>query len=77
MVLKKIVHWSLLVIIIMILLSGFGITEYRFVEAITFGILNKALAFQIHFNLWGVLIIFLALHFFLTMHSHGEKNRKS
>jgi len=63
----KIVHWSLLAIVALFLLTGFGITEFRIVEAITFGILGKALAFQIHTLLWEPFVVLLALHIFFTL----------
>ena len=46
--LDKIVRWLLLIIIIIYLLTGYGITEFRIVEDITFGLITKPLAFKIH-----------------------------
>ena len=45
---RQIVHWLLLAVIVLYLLTGFGITQYRVIEHLTFGLLSKALAFQIH-----------------------------
>ena len=44
------------------LVTGFGITEFRVVEALTFGLLTKNLAFRIHENLWIPLVVLLVLH---------------
>ncbi len=63
---KRIVHWLLTIMIVLYLITGFGITEFRVVEALTFGLLAKNLAFKIHNNLWLPFIILLGLHIFLS-----------
>ena len=63
---KRIIHWLLLIVIILYLITGFGITEFRIVEALTLGLLTKSLAFKIHNNLWIPFIILLGLHVFLS-----------
>ena len=59
---KRVVHWLLLAVIVLYLITGFGITEYRIVEQVTFGLLAKPLAFKIHDNLLIPFIVLLALH---------------
>ena len=59
---KGTIHWLLTVVIIVYLITGFGITEYRIVEPLTFGLLTKSLAHKIHMNLEIPLIILLILH---------------
>jgi len=59
---KVTIHWLLTVVIIVYLITGFGITEYRIVEPLTFGLLTKGLAHKIHMNLEIPLIILLILH---------------
>jgi dolichol kinase len=59
---KQVVHWLLLAVIVLYLLTGFGITEYRVVEYVTFGLLSKPLAFKIHDNLLIPFIVLLGLH---------------
>lgn len=61
---KRIVHWSLLAVILVYAISGFGITEFRVVESLTFGLLAKPLAFKIHNNLLIPLVILLILHIY-------------
>jgi dolichol kinase len=61
---KRIVQWLLLAMILAYLITGFGITEYRIVESLTFGLLTKLLAFKIHDNLWIPFIVLLALHIY-------------
>ena len=62
---KIITHWLLLVVVIAYIISGFGITEFRIVESITFGLLTKRLAFEIHEYLWIPFVVLLAIHVLL------------
>ena len=57
---KAAVHWSLLILTVLYLVSGLGITQYRIIEALTLGLLTRSLAFRIHDVL---LIPFFALLF--------------
>jgi len=61
---KQIVHWSLLSVIALYIVTGFGITSYRTVESITFGLLTKPLAFKIHDNLIIPFIVMIGLHIY-------------
>jgi dolichol kinase len=61
---KRVVHWLLLAVIVLYLLTGFGITEYRVVEHLTFGLVTKPLAFKIHDNLIIPFIALLGLHIY-------------
>ena len=67
----KIVHWGLLVIIIIFIITGLGIARYRIIDSITLGVLSKPLSYQIHTYLIFPLIIFLYLHILVTW-----KNKK-
>ncbi len=62
---KKIIHWLLTVVVIIYLITGFGITEHRIVEPLTFGLLTKNLAQRIHINLEIPFIILVILHIWL------------
>jgi cytochrome b subunit of formate dehydrogenase len=62
---KKIIHWLLTVAVIIYLITGFGITEYRIVEPLTFGLLTKNLAQRIHINIAIPFIILVILHIWL------------
>ena len=61
---RQIVHWLLLAVLALYLLTGFGITEYRVVEHLTFGLLTKPLAFKVHDNLIIPFIVLLGLHIY-------------
>jgi len=62
---ERIVHWSLLAVTAIYLVSGIGITEYRTVELLTFGLLTKNLSFAIHTNLGIPFLVLLVIHVFI------------
>ena len=62
---RRTIYWLLTVVVIVYLLTGFGITEYRIVESLTFGLLTKNLAHRIHTNLEIPFIILVVLHIWL------------
>lgn len=59
---RAFVHLLLLVMTVFYLLTGLGITQYRIVEPLTFGLLTKALAFWLHEVLLGPFIVLLGIH---------------
>jgi len=59
---KRIIHWSLLTVTVIYFITGFGISEFRTVEALSFGLLTKSLAFKMHNSLWVPFIVLLVLH---------------
>jgi thiosulfate reductase cytochrome b subunit len=61
---KQIVHWTLLTVLVLYVVTGFGITAYRTVEFLTFGFLSKALAFKIHDNLIIPFVVLIGLHIY-------------
>jgi cytochrome b subunit of formate dehydrogenase len=61
---RRVVHWLLVAVIVLYLLTGFSITEFRVVENVTFGLLSKNVAFYIHNNLLIPFIILLILHIY-------------
>jgi dolichol kinase len=61
---RQIVHWLLLAVLVLYLITGFGITQYRVIEHVTFGLLTKPLAFKIHDNLLIPFIILMILHIY-------------
>ena len=58
----KIVHWLLIIITVLYLITGLGITEFRIIESLTFGLLTKNLAFRIHDSLLIPFVILLIMH---------------
>ncbi|PNX49822.1 MAG: hypothetical protein BV457_00345 [Thermoplasmata archaeon M9B1D] len=67
---RKIIHYGLLIIIILYIITGFGITSYRIIEQLTFGLLLKPTASLIHFYLIYPLVVFLYLHIVITFNKN-------
>lgn len=63
--LKRAIAWTLMAVSVLFLLSGFGITQYQIVTALTFGLLGKAVAFQLHEWLWIPFVVLLVVHVYL------------
>jgi cytochrome b561 len=59
------IHWLLTALVIIYLVTGFGITEFRIVEPLTFGLLTKNLAQKIHISIEIPFIVLLVLHIWL------------
>jgi hypothetical protein len=74
--LKTIVRWLLLATVIIFIITGFGITEFGVIESLTFGLLSKSLAFEVHASsgLWLALAVLLILHIGLSYVSRVKKN---
>jgi thiosulfate reductase cytochrome b subunit len=73
--LKKLAHWLLLVVTVVYLLTGLGITQYRIMESLTFGLLNKSLSFNIHDNLLMPFVVLLILHIIFSIASHRTEQK--
>jgi len=59
---KRIIDWLLFVMTVVYLLTGLGITQYRSIEPLTFGLLSKNSSFRIHENLLIPFLVLLTLH---------------
>ena len=64
--LRRAVGWLLLAFALLLVITGLGITDWQIVEAATFGLLSKALSFQLHNILWIPFLVILAAHMLLT-----------
>jgi cytochrome b subunit of formate dehydrogenase len=64
--LRRAVGWLLLAFALLLVITGLGITEWQIVEAATFGLLSKALSFQLHNLLWIPFLAILACHMLLS-----------
>lgn len=65
--LSALAHALLLIVIILMILTGYGITDYHAVERITLGVLTKPLSYQLHTALILPLIFLLAVHILLVL----------
>jgi len=61
---KKVLDWTLFGVTLSYLITGLGITQFRLVESLTFGLLTRNLAFSVHEELLGPFLILLGLHAF-------------
>jgi len=66
-IIETFAHALLLMVIILLVITGYGITDYHIIETMTLGTLSKALSYQFHTNLIVPLIILLALHFYFIL----------
>jgi len=66
---KRVVHWLLVAWVVLLLITGLGITEYGIVERLSFGMLTKNLAHRIHTSpaLWISFLVLLGLHIFFSL----------
>ena len=73
---KKTTAYLALATVGLFILTGYGITQYRIVEAITFGILTKPLSFKLHYYLIYPLVLFLLVHLYFSCNLLGWLKRK-
>jgi dolichol kinase len=59
---KKVIPWLLLLVMVLYVITGLGITQFRTVETLTFGLLSKNLSFRIHDNLLIPFLVLLIIH---------------
>jgi dolichol kinase len=59
---KRVIPWLLLVVMVLYVVTGLGITRFRTVETLTFGLLSKNLSFRIHDNLLIPFLVLLIIH---------------
>jgi thiosulfate reductase cytochrome b subunit len=64
---RRLVAWLLFVMTVLVLLTGFGITEPGIIGPLTGGLLGKSIAERAHIYLWGPFIILLVLHMSLSL----------
>ncbi|MDI6724980.1 MAG: molybdopterin-dependent oxidoreductase [Methanobacterium sp.] len=62
---KKILRWTLALFTVLIIVTGLGINYYTTIEYLTFGLLSKNLAFQLHFWLFIPFLILFLFHIFI------------
>ncbi|MBT5503799.1 hypothetical protein HOK15_06320 [Candidatus Falkowbacteria bacterium] len=67
-IIRKVVNYALLVVLLLIIISGYGISNHKIVESLTFGLLDKARSFRLHKFLDLFLIALLLLHVFPFLH---------
>jgi len=71
----KIIHYSLLILTLLFLITGLGIMYYQVVEQVTGGLLAKPLNFQIHTILIIPFIVLLTLHILFSIFKKKKKEK--
>jgi hypothetical protein len=73
--------WLALAGVLLTVLTGYGITQFRIVDAITLGILGKAVSLRWHEYVGLFVLAALAVHVILALwaraHSPAEKETKT
>lgn len=64
---KRMVQFALLILSVLMVLTGLGITQPGIIEPLTGGILGKMISNRIHSFLWGPLVIVLIIHIYLSL----------
>jgi hypothetical protein len=66
-IIQILTHILLTIVIIVFIITGFGITNYQSVGSLTGGIFSKPTSFLLHSNLIIPFIILLILHMMFTL----------
>ena len=73
---KRAVHWAFAAVAVLLIVSGFGVSDFRVMEALTFGLLGKANSFMLHGYLTWPFVILFALHlYFVLVHKRVFKKK--
>ncbi len=73
--LRLAVHYLFALVTLMMLVSGLGIIYYQTVQTLTFGLLTKAVSFQLHIALVIPFVVLLALHVYLVLTVRRDKKK--
>ncbi len=74
---QTLTHVLLAIVSILFILTGFGISNYQTIEALTGGTLSKLTSFQIHSNLILPFIVLLIAHIGFTIGKKIKKKKPS
>jgi hypothetical protein len=73
------IRYMLLVLTLIYLISGLGITQYQIIEPLTLGLLTRNLAFRIHYFLLDPFVVLLLTHVLFgpaaRVYSHFKKGQ--
>jgi hypothetical protein len=80
---KILIHILLTIVSILLIFTGYGITNYQIIESLTGGLITKLTSYQIHVNLLIPFFVLLIAHMSLSIgkkiHTkhHSENANKS
>jgi cytochrome b subunit of formate dehydrogenase len=70
--------WAALVLLAFTLLTGYGISQFRIVTGLTFGLLNKASSHKLHHYTDIPLIVFTLVHVIIAVWGRlGTRRRRN
>jgi hypothetical protein len=69
--------WAALGLLLFTVLTGYGITEWRIVDSLTFGLLGKANAQRLHSYTEVPMVILLAAHVSIAWWSRRDGERRA
>ena len=72
--LRRTVHWLLAASLLVYIITGYGLTEFRTVTPITFGIANKVISMKLHEALGLPFLVLLLAHIYLSFMKKKELN---
>jgi cytochrome b subunit of formate dehydrogenase len=76
--LGRIFGWTAFALLLLTILTGYGITDFRIVTPLTFGILNKAVAQRLHPYTEVALVLLLLAHIAIALWARrGEGKKKA
>ncbi len=72
---ERAVHWMFTAATIVFLVTGYGITDYGAVEAITLGLLSRSLSLRVHTSIGPLFIALLASHIYLALRRRASTEK--
>jgi cytochrome b subunit of formate dehydrogenase len=63
---RRMVAWTLALVTILFMVSGFGITSPDIITPASFGVFGKSFSYILHTYLWGPFIVLFLLHIYLN-----------
>jgi uncharacterized membrane protein len=72
----RVFGWLAIVLLSLTLLTGYGITDYRVVTPLTFGVLNKAVAQRLHPFTEVPLVLLLLAHIGIALWGRRREGKK-
>ena len=68
--------WFALALILLTLLTGYGVTQWKIVGTLTFGLLGKAVSQRWHESVGLLTVLFLSLHVVIAVWLRARAARK-
>ena len=74
-VVSRVIHWLLVIVLLIYLVTGLDIAYYQVMQIVTFGLLSKLAATKIHDALLLPFVILLVLHVVVVIFA-GRRGRE-